>query len=189
VTHRQEFAATASLGATTQEILGAALLILRPGLHLRIGGIAKKAIGTAVGFIPGGSVVKGIAGTALGLLSHKQPMATSAIKYQIANKSGTSILRGQVPISSASPVMSRPVLRASPVMPGGSIATSAGIMAPGGGLPPATFGGKRTGTTKRRKSTSSKRKRSSRSHSGSKRKKGRLKFGSKAYRQKYLGHK
>ena len=147
-----------------------------------LGSVAKVALGA----LPGGSVVKGIAGGALSLLSHKAPMATSSIKYQIANQRGTGILRGTVAVVNG---ISTPVLRRqSPVMPGGAVATSQGIMAPGGGVPPTFYGGRKS-TGKRRKhrsrsSRSNSRKRSSKRRSGRK-----LKFGSAAYRKKYLGHR
>jgi hypothetical protein len=170
-----------------------------------IKGVAKIAggalkVGGALGLIPGG----GLAGKALGLLSHKGSGTTNA-KYSAAAAGGPLAIRGKVlggPWSNirASPLygtpgISRPImpvraLQMSPVMPGGGVATSAGIMAPGGGVPPAHYsGGVRATVHKRRKRSAPSRKRStarsSKKRSGGK----RLKFGSAAYRKKYLGHK
>jgi hypothetical protein len=152
------------------------------------GGVVKTALKVAPSVIPGGSVVKSLAGTALGLLHHKTPMSSTPIKIQMAGRAPIPILRGQSPMY-RSTTTSPAVLRASPVMPGGGIATSQGIMAPGGGLPPASYGGKRTasgGRKRKRRSASSSR--SSRARGGSKRRKtGRkLKFGSPAWRKKYM---
>jgi hypothetical protein len=172
-----------------------------------IKGVAKLAggalkVGGALGLIPGG----GLAGKALGLLSHKGS-GTTNMKYSTAASGGALALRGKssplyniasrvVPLLGA-PGISRPVmpirsLQLSPVMPGGAVATSQGIMAPGGGVPPATFGGRTGGTTRRRKSSSSRKRSTARSgkrRSGGGRKTRKLKFGSAAYRKKYLGHK
>jgi len=162
-----------------------------------LGAVAK----TALGFVPGGGVVKTIAGVAGNLLQHKTPMQTAMQKYQIASRHGTETLRGKVMpratlgkfggrLPGGAP-FSTPVLRAaSPVMPGGSIATPQGIMAPGGGVPPATYGGRRTGAAKKKRRSSASR-RSSSARSSGKRKSGKrkLKFGSAAYRKKYLKHR
>lgn len=157
-----------------------------------IGGIAK----TALGIVPGGSVVKGVLGVAANLLHAKQPMSTPGIKYGVASGYGTPTLRAQPRVPQIS-IYKKPnsigyspppsILRASPVMPGGAIATSQGIMAPGGGLPPATYGGRKSSTGKRKRRSSSSR-RSSRARSGRKRSTARrkLKFGSPAWRKKYM---
>ena len=153
------------------------------------GGVVKTALKVAPSVIPGGSVVKSLAGTALGLLHHKTPMSSTPIKIQMAGRAPIPILRGQSPPLYRAPTSSPAVLRASPVMPGGGIATSQGIMAPGGGLPPASFGGSRSGSgSRKRKRRSKASSRSSRARGGSSRKKSgrKLKFGSPAWRKKYM---
>jgi hypothetical protein len=155
------------------------------------GGVVKTALKVAPSVIPGGSVVKGLAGTALGLLHHKTPMSSSPIKIQMAGRLPIPILRGQSPTYSqvGNQTQTPAVLRASPVMPGGGIATSQGIMAPGGGMPPASYGGSKAGLgQRRRKRKSQPSSRSSRGRNGrSRRKSGRrLKFGSPAWRKKYM---
>lgn len=73
------------------------------------------------------------------------------------------------------------VLKASPVMPGGAVSTPGG-MAPPMATPPAQFGGGRlSGVVKRRRATKKKRAASSTRRRGRK-----LKFGSPAWRAKYL---
>ena len=151
-----------------------------------LGAVAK----TALGFVPGGGVVKTIAGVAGNLLQHKTPMQTAMQKYQIASRHGTETLRGKVMPRATLGKFGGRLRAASPVMPGGSIATPQGIMAPGGGVPPATYGGRRTGAAKKKRRSSASR-RSSSARSSGKRKSGKrkLKFGSAAYRKKYLKHR
>jgi hypothetical protein len=160
------------------------------GLFSFLGKAVKAVAGTALGFIPGGSIAKGALSAASTLLAHKQPMAATAQKYTIARGYGVPTLRAQPrPILPGGAMSTPQALRASPVMPGGSIATSAGIMAPGGGLPPASYGTSRGSTGKRRKKRkSASARRSSRKRSGSKRRSGgrKLKFGSPAWRKKYM---
>jgi hypothetical protein len=160
------------------------------GLFSFIGKAVKAVAGTALGFIPGGGIVKTALGVAGHLLAHKQPMATSGTKLSVAHSYGVPTLRAQprpvLPGGSRMP--STPaVLRASPVMPGGGVATPQGIMAPGGGLPPAAYAGKSGGGAKRKRRSSSSRS-SSRKRSGKKRGSGgrKLKFGSPAWRKKYM---
>lgn len=149
-------------------------------------GAAKIAAPLALGG-PLGGVAGGLVGK---LLHSKSPMSSTPLKIHIAG-SGLSIpvLRAKQGIPTSTPR----IAAASPVMPGGSIATSQGIMAPGGGVPPATYGGRAISGGRKRKRRSSASRRSSRARSSSKRgkrtKKGRLKFGSAAYRRKYLGHR
>lgn len=152
-----------------------------------------KALGTvakvATSVIPGGSVVKSLAGIAGHLLQHKAPMSTTPQKISIASLHGANILRARPSYIPHTVPISPQVLRQSPVMPGGSWATPQGIMAPGGGLPPASYGSLRgnTGRRKKKRRSSSSRK-SSRARTGSKRRGGgrRLKFGSPAWRKKYM---
>ena len=154
-----------------------------------VGSVAKVAAPLALGG-PLGAVGAKLGGSLLGSLLHsKSPMSATPLKINIA---GTN---RSIPILRAKPggMMSTPrIAAASPVMPGGSIATARGIMAPGGGVPPSTYGGSHgTGRKRKRRSKSSRRSshaRSSRKHSGGRRK-GKLKFGSAAYRRKYLGHR
>lgn len=166
------------------------------GLFSFLGKAVKAVAGTALGFLPGGGVVKQAAGIVGHLLHAKQPMASTGLKHTVATAYTVPTLRAQPRLPPMS-VFKKPmspgyapppaILRASPVMPGGSIATSAGIMAPGGGVPPATFGGKSSGGRKRKRRSSSARK-SSRARSGKKRRSGgrKLKFGSPAWRKKYM---
>lgn len=152
-----------------------------------VGSVAKVAAPLALGG-PLGAVGAKLGGSILGSVLHsKSPMSSTPLKINIL---GTN---RSIPILRAKPAAvgpSTPRLAAqSPVMPGGSVATPQGIMAPGGGVPPSTYGASRsTGRKRKRRSASSRR--SSHARSSRKRKAGRkLKFGSKAYRQKYLGHR
>jgi hypothetical protein len=150
-----------------------------------IGAVAKVA--TSV--IPGGGVVRTVAGIAGHLLQHKAPMQSTPQKLNIASVFGTNILRARPRYIPSTVPISPPVLRQSPVMPGGAYATPQGIMAPGGGLPPASYGSLKGSTGKRKKKRrSSSSRKSSRARIGSKRRSGgrRLKFGSPAWRKKYM---
>jgi hypothetical protein len=147
-----------------------------------VGGVARVAAPLALG-----GPLGGLAGGVLGHLLHsKSPMSSGPLKINVGGRS-IPILRGKTP----NPMIrsSAAVLRQTPMMPGGSIATPQGIMASGGGLPPATYGGRKTsgglGKKKRRSSSS---RSSSRSRSGKKRTSGgrKLKFGSPAWRKKYM---
>jgi hypothetical protein len=161
-----------------------------------LGGVAKVGLGLAGKIAPLaiGGPLGGAVGTIAGSLLHaKSPMSSGPLKINVLGKFGVPITRGQNPTPTRLPgggLMTRPVLRASPVMPGGGVATSQGIMAPGGGLPPASYGGRKASSGKRRKRRSSSSRRSSHARKGRKRSGGRkLKFGSAAYRKKYLGHR
>lgn len=154
-----------------------------------VGSVAKVAAPLALGG-PLGAVAGKLGGGLIGSLLHsKSPMSSTPLKINILGSNRS------IPILRAKPggaPMSTPrIAAASPVMPGGSIATAQGIMAPGGGLPPSTYGGSRSSGGKRRRRSTSSRK-SSRARTTTKRRgrKGRkLKFGSAAYRKKYLGHR
>jgi hypothetical protein len=151
------------------------------GIAHVVGGVAKVAAPLALG-----GPLGGLAGGALGHLLHsKSPMSATPLKINIAGQRSIPILRARAP----TPAMRSSVaaLRASPVMPGGGVATSQGIMAPGGGVPPATYGG-RSGGGPRRKHKSASARSSSRKRSGKKRGSGgrKLKFGSPAWRKKYM---
>jgi len=124
-----------------------------------VGTVAKVGLG----------VVPGVGGIAGQLLSSK--LGKFGAKGVAAYKGARSTMQ---------------VLKASPVMPGGSIATPGGPMiAPTSGNPPSDYGSRRSGggLTKRRKKkrTSSTTRRTTR--------KRKLKFGSPAWRKKYLKHR
>lgn len=144
-----------------------------------------KSIGS---LLPGvGSVIKGVEAVGSLLGAKSGTTAHTATKVQTL---GSGLLTKPPPTFSfhtpfGVPLkIPRAILSSSPVMPGGGIATPQGIMAPGGGVPPLTFGkssrglggkkrrrrkGKRTTTRARRRSTGRK-----------------LKFGSPAWRKKYM---
>lgn len=165
-----------------------------------IGSVAKVAVGAAKIAAPlalggplgavGSQLLGKVGGGLLRSVIHsKAPMSSTPLKINILGSNRS------IPILRAKPggALSTPrIAAASPVMPGGAIATAQGIMAPGGGLPPSTYGGRRTGGKKRKRRSSSSR-RSSRARSSGKRRSGRkgrkLKFGSPAFRRKYLGHR
>lgn len=149
------------------------------GVAKVVGGVAKIAAPLALGGPLGGA-----AGGILGHLLHsKSPMSSTPLKINVGNRS-IPILRAKAPATGYSSVRA---LQASPIMPGGGVATSAGIMAPGGGVPPATYGG-RSGGVRKKKHRSSSSRSSSRKRSGKKRGSGgrKLKFGSPAWRKKYM---
>lgn len=161
------------------------------GLFSFIGKAVKGIAGVALGVVPGGGFAKTALGLAGSLLAHKAsgPMQSTPLKIRVAQAYNPNVLRGRpmaVPIRPGGVVASPPVLRASPVMPGGAVATSQGIMAPGGGVPPATFSSRSSGTKRKRRSSASRK--SSRARSSKKRSSGgrKLKFGSPAWRKKYL---
>ena len=154
------------------------------GVAKVVGGVAKVAGG--LGLIPGGGLIGKAAGI---LLQQKQPMSSTATKIQLRDP---RVMRGNIAqggyagqIRQTYGVRPPPaILRASPVMPGGAVATTRGIVARSAS-PPASFAGVSSGSSskprKRRKATSTGKKR--RTRSGRK-----LKFGSPAWRKKYLGH-
>jgi len=134
-----------------------------------LGNILKGVVGS----IP---IVGGIAKTAIDLgesiFAHKQP---------INNAKQLSILPPPPPMT----FTSYDAAHLSPVMPGGGVATPSGVVGQMDN-PPRSYAHRSSRRTKRRSSSSS------RSHSTKRRsrKKGRkLKFGSPAYRKKYLGHR
>lgn len=145
-------------------------------------GKALKGISKVASFVPGvGGIVGKVAGIAGGLLDSKQPMSTTASKMRQAALmrpgSQSFLLRAKSPMSGG--LANASVLRSTPIMPGGAVSTPAGIMAPGGGVPPMAFGGGSASSSRRsprrRKATSAR-----------KRRKAKLKFGSAAWRKKYL---
>lgn len=139
-------------------------------------GKALKGVAKVAGFIPGiGGTISKIAGTVGGLLEHKSPMSTVSAKMRQAQL-GPSILRGKSSFSGG--FMTPGVLRSTPIMPGGAVSTPQGIFASSGAAPPATFGSRRGTTSRRRRSAAP---------AARKRRKARLKFGSPAWRKKYMG--
>lgn len=160
-----------------------------------IGGVAK-GIGKVGGFALKSGLVPipfgGAAGRLAGALIHsKAPMSHSVLKLHIPPLVARGkTLRPVVRIGSVGHVTAT-ALRKSPVLPGGAIATTRGpTPRPLTGAAPAGLLG---GGTKRRRKRKATRERSmrrkSRSSSGGRRKRSRrLKFGSPAWRKKYLGH-
>lgn len=143
-------------------------------------GKALKGISKVASFVPGvGGIVGKVAGIAGGLLDSKQPMSTTAAKMRQASVlrggSQSLLLRAKSPMSGG--LMNASVLRSTPIMPGGAVSTPQGIMASGGGYLPLQFGGSGSGSGRRRARARPKAK---------KRRKAKLKFGSPAWRKKYM---
>jgi hypothetical protein len=142
-------------------------------------GKALKGVSKVAGFIPGiGGTISKITGSVGGLLDHKQPMARPRLSSPMAAR-GKMVSRGQL--------FTATDLRASPVMPGGAIATTRGMVTQSGAAPPLMFSGasaahakvtkrRRVAAPKRRKRATVTRRRATR----------KLKFGSKAWRAKYM---
>lgn len=128
-----------------------------------------------------------------GLLHAKAPGGHNALKLRIP----TAVLRGKS--VSMKPIQVGNVrlptatqLRRSPVMPGGAVATRSGV-APRPAVAPLSLGGSassRVGVRKRRRKSAGTSTRSrSRKYYGRKRTgRRKLKFGSAAWRKRYLGH-
>lgn len=128
-----------------------------------------------------------------GLLHAKAPGGHTALKLRIP----TLVLRGKSPSMRPVTVAGKRMptatqLRRSPVMPGGAVATRSGTanrppVAPMslGGAASSLLGGKRK---RRRKHGTSTRSRSRKSYGRKRGARRRLKFGSPAWRKKYLGH-
>lgn len=168
-----------------------------------IGGIAKAVGGVAkvaAPFLPGpaGTIAK-VVGNVLQVKHGASP--------KVVTGGNPTVMRGRLPIPPSilrraypgpGGIGYRPpptVLRSSPVMPGGAVASPQGIMAPGGGLPPEGYGGGRgsllwrqqgglASTFRRKRKSTSTAKRSSKSRKKSTGRK--LKFGSPAWRKKYM---
>jgi hypothetical protein len=167
-----------------------------------------KALGTVAHAIPGVGQVYDVASTVGHLLSHKSGSggSTTGGKIAILGKLPTAVSRGnpttvlanrvlqqrgnatQSQVSRAPAPIPRQVYSETPTMPGGGIATRAGVMPPTSGTPPVSYGGSggRVVRRKRRASGGSS-SRSGRKRSTAKRASGRkLKFGSPAWRKKYM---
>lgn len=161
-------------------------------------GGAVKGIGKIGGFALRSGLVPipfgGTAGRLVGGLLHaKAPGGHTALKLRIP----TAVLRGKSvsmkPITVGTlrlPTATQ--LRRSPVMPGGAVATRSGV-APRPAVAPLSLGASSSsavgGKKRRRKRHSASTRSRSRKYYG-KRRTGRrkLKFGSAAWRKKYLGH-
>jgi hypothetical protein len=155
-------------------------------------GKAAKAIGGLVGGPVGGVLRAGG-----GLLDHKAATAHTAVKYRAIGAMGTGArgktqapqwnpqVRGVGTSTQAMPAP-RQVFSDTPVMPGGAIATSSGVVPLASGVPPRSFGSSGRAASGRRKKRSK-----TRSASSPKRKSGgrKLKFGSPAWRAKYMRKK
>lgn len=143
-------------------------------------GKALKGVSKVAGFIPGvGGTISKVTGIAGNLLDHKAPMASTQLKMRVFNP---VILRGNDPAAGSGSLMTAQGMRSSPVLPGGAVATRSGPVSRKAS-PPRTFGGS-GGSSRRKRATSSRRKARK---TGPRRTTRKLKFGSKAYRKKYLG--
>lgn len=149
-------------------------------------GKALKGISKVAGFIPGiGGTISKITGTVGNLLDHKQPMQSAVLKLKQSaawGNMGPVVLRGNATQAGAGALNTAQGMRSSPVLPGGAVATSSGPVSKMA-APPRTYSGR--STTKRRKAKAKARKRPAARRSSRR----KLKFGSKAYRQKYLKHR
>jgi len=143
-----------------------------------------KIVGGVVGLVPGvGSVVGGLIAKGGELLDAKKamtkvkplPVSVRDASRYISGWGGSATLAGSLPVLRSSTA----ILRASPVLPGGAVATANGPTPQSSATPPSTFGGRRK--------TRRKAKRSRRASSRRRTTKRKLKFGSAAYRKKYLG--
>jgi hypothetical protein len=160
------------------------------GIGKVVGGVAKIGVGALKsGLVP--LPFGGAAGKILGGLLHaKAPMGHTQLKLNIP----PLVLRGKTlkPVvkigASSYPTIT--AVRRSPVLPGGAVATRAGVV----NRPLSLSGDSARSLTasprkrRRRKSGTSTH---HRSRSSSKRRRGgrrKLKFGSPAWRKKYLGH-
>jgi|SRR5690242_4488924 len=147
-----------------------------------LGGAVKVAANIATGN-PLGAVRAGL-GTVGSLLPHKGgPGTTSVAKINVLGRMPVLVARGNGTQSTPG-IMTAVQRRASPVLPGGAIATTRGPVAAGSSSPPRTFGGSSSGSKRRRSGSRS----TSRKRSTAKRRSGgrKLKFGSPAWRKKYM---
>jgi hypothetical protein len=165
-----------------------------------LGGVAKAALGIGAKVLPGplGSVAK-VAHSILSVKHGATPKMAPSGGFTPGIQTGRSragapaglpaILRGHRPNVrpvSMSGGWGPQALRSSPVLPGGAIATPSGPTPPTAAPPPMSFGGRSASagpSRRRRKSTkSSTRRAGSRKKSGGR----KLKFGSPAWRKKYM---
>lgn len=147
-------------------------------------GKALKGISKVAGVIPGvGGTVSKITGFAGGLLDHKRSMSKPMMR-------DPRLARGNVTQSGYGVGYTPQVLRMTPILPGGAISTPGGIRPSSGGVPPKSFGGgsrSRGGRLRGMTAATGRRKRSSGATKRSGKRGGRrLKFGSPAWRAKYM---
>lgn len=161
-----------------------------------VGGLAKGVLGVAkiaapiAGTLIGGPLGGKVGALASSLLGSKSPM--NAHKYAGISTLGTMRSRGNVTqggygavrgIAAAGGRVPAPVLRLSPVLPGGAIATTRGPQPAVSAVPPSTYAGGRGGPVRRKRRAAAR----TRKRTTTRRRKGRkLKFGSQAWRKKYL---
>jgi hypothetical protein len=157
-----------------------------------------KIVGSVVSLVPGvGSIVGGIIAKGGELLDAKKSM-NHIQPLPVAVRDASRMITGMGVSgmgSFAMPILrsSTAIMRGSPVLPGGAVATPMGPQAQHTGAPARSFG--RKGAQKRSHAKRARRgaKRASTrvSHrTGAARTRGRkLKFGSAAYRKKYLRHR
>jgi len=160
------------------------------GIGKVLGGAVKIGLGAAkvaggLGLIPGGGLVGKLAGT---LLAAKRPMSSPKLMSPTLGYPTLMRAKPGALLPMAQGILKRSVStprlqQMSPVLPGGAIATRSGPTV-ANGVPPLNFSGS-TSTGRKRKKRRSSLRRSGRKRSGRKR---RLKFGSPAWRKKYLGH-
>jgi hypothetical protein len=142
-------------------------------------GKALKGVSKVAGFIPGvGGVVGKVAGVVGNVLDSKRPMSTTGLKTEVLMRTTggrrPTILRGTSSMTGGG--LTAAVLRSTPIMPGGAWSGPTGIVASNGAAaPPKEFGG-----------SSSRRRPAKRRAKAKRRRKARLKFGSPAWRKKYL---
>lgn len=144
-------------------------------------GKALKGVAKVAGFIPGiGGTISKVAGTVGNLLDAKKSMGTTQakLKQAVLLRGNPNPLRGKSTMTGG--WLGASVLRSTPIMPGGAVSTPQGIMASGGGAPPVSFGGARSSSSGRKRKSSRKR------STPRKRRKAKLKFGSPAWRKKYM---
>lgn len=166
------------------------------GIGKAVGGIAKIgsfALKSGLVPLPFGGTAGRLVG---GLLASKAPGGHSQLKLQIPPLvlRGKSVSMKPITLAGGARMPTATQLRRSPVMPGGAVATKSGTVnrpatAPlslGGSSGGLKSGGRKR---KRRRIGGTSTRRSYRKSSGRKRTRRRkLKFGSAAWRKKYLGH-
>jgi hypothetical protein len=147
-------------------------------------GKALKSVGKIAGFIPG---VGGIIGKAAQLAGGLLDSGGSNAKRRILAQTGPMRGRGKsIPGYAVQLLSTARATRLSPVMPGGAISTPRGMMTQSGGSVPATYGGMSSAMApvrRRRKKAAPKKRVAVRR---AVRRKSRLKFGSPAWRKKFM---
>lgn len=141
-----------------------------------VGKVAGTALGVASVLVPGpaGAIIGSLGGKIAGV---KAQVDRVAVRYQTGMSAAGGLISGGSPVLRAAVGPGAPpglVSKMSPVMPGGAIAT----------VPALNLRPKRASVRRRTAKRSGPKRRSN-----SKRKGRKLKFGSAAYRKKYLGHR